>query len=672
MGTPRHSPGDDGSTTLESAVSAGVVPGYLVTVDVTAVLDGLDAIFAAREGTTRAGLYLRSALADAERLGDDGAQLTFLNELAGLYRSQSLHDDAVTSARAALALADRMGIDGTDAHATTLVNAATALGAAGEHEGALALYRRALASAESTMPPADRRLAALHNNLSIVLSRTGDPSGARDELLAAVSILQTSSPDPDRDLDVATSSTNLALVCFSLGASDEAAEHLDRATAIFRAGGHERDPHYSSTLAGCAEGFYRAGRFADAVALYREALDVVSECYGVGSDAYQVTAANLAEAEDAAHATAGETGGALTRQTPVLQTESPIQTLPRDPVDHGPTEPSPSGAHVAGLSLAREYWETYGRPLLEERYPAYLGRIAAGLVGHGSECYGFDDAVSRDHDTGPGFCLWLTADDHAEIGAALQADYDALPRTFRGVARSVETPRAQGDRRRVGVFEIGDFYEEITGLRRAPGTVHEWLMLDEATLAAATNGAVFADPHGAFSAVRGSFTRMPRDVRWTLVSRRLGMIAQAGQYNLPRMLDRGEVEAAWLSAAELARAVASLVFLLTGPSSAGYLPYYKWHVAALRRLSRRMGSSLPGAADHLSDIVRLTSSACFGADAATRSSARVRLDETIESLCAQIVDELRARGLTRSTETFLERQREHVAEHITDPWLASL
>lgn len=52
-------------------------------------------------------------------------------------------------------------------------------------------------------------------------------------------------------------------------------------------------------------------------------------------------------------------------------------------------------------------------------------------------------------------------------------------------------------------------------------------MLQESTLAAATNGEVFADPTGLFSKTRQGFKNMPDDVRLALISKRLGMIAQA-------------------------------------------------------------------------------------------------------------------------------------------------
>ena len=38
-----------------------------------------------------------------------------------------------------------------------------------------------------------------------------------------------------------------------------------------------------------------------------------------------------------------------------------------------------------GLSLAREYYEACGKPMLEEKFREYTGRIAVGLVGRGSD-----------------------------------------------------------------------------------------------------------------------------------------------------------------------------------------------------------------------------------------------------------------------------------------------
>lgn len=629
-----------------------MTPPHGSALDLDAVLRELDAIFAAHEGGTRAEPFLLSTLAQAERLDDAGARLTIFNELVGFYRSQSRHDEAVATATRALALVTDMGVTGTDAHASTLTNAATALRAAGRHAEALDLYLDALAVSCATMAPTDRRLAALHNNLSILHSEMEDHARAAAALGAALAILETSSDDPTLDLDVATTCTNLALVHFTLGELDAATACVDRSLAIFRAGRHENDAHYASAVAGHAEACFRMGRPGDAAALYTTALAIIAECYGTDNDYYAVTAANLAEVQ---------------AQRPV----SPPLTLTR-------VSPAPTGPPPTGMELARAYWATHG-PALLARYPHHRGRIAVGLAGHGSECYGFDDATSRDHDFGPGFCLWLTADDHAQIGADLQADYDALPAELLGVPARQTTPGGRGDQRRVGVFEIGDFHARITGYRAAPAPdrAHEWLLLDEASLAAATNGAVFTDPLGAFGAVRGGFLRMPRDVQLALISRRLGTIAQAGQYNVPRMLDRGDGEAAWLALAELTRAVASVVFLLNGPAAAGYLPYYKWQFAALRRLAARAASRLPGVCGDLEELARVGSIACFGGRDGARSgpdagAARTRTEELVEKVCRQIVVELQARGLSSSDASFLEHQRAFVDAHIDDAWLRSL
>ncbi|WP_062303165.1 DUF4037 domain-containing protein [Demequina subtropica] len=626
--------------------------------DVAGFLRDLDRVFAEHRGAADAEPLVVAALAGCRARGDSAAELTVVNEAMGFYRSVSRHDDALAMAARASDLVAELGLAGTEAAATTRINVATAQRAAGRFAEARESYDRALSDATAVMGPRDRRLAALRNNLALLHSDLGDHAAAARELEAAIAILEASSVNPGSDLDLASSRTNLALELFRVGRTEEAAAHAGSAMEIYRRGAHERDPHYAAALAGHAEASLRLGRAADAVDAYARVLEVVEECYGRGSEAYAVTADNLAEARAAL--------AAGPEASPAERTPAPAPAAPSD-------VPEP----LTGLELARSYWEHVGLPMLEERHPGLMARAAVGLVGHGSDRYGFDDALSRDHDWGPGFCVWLTDDDLARHGERLQADYDALPREHRGHVWAAETSRAAD--RRVGVFGIGDFFEGLTGHREAPAPdqAHAWLLLDEATLAAATNGAVFRDPLGAFSRVRDGFRRMPDDVRVALISRRLGMMAQAGQYNVPRMLARGDGEAAWLSVAEFVAAASSAVYLLNRPSAVGYLPYYKWRFAALRALAARPASRLPGVHETLSDAVRLASAAClggagFGEGGAGSGPARERLEAAIAEACAQVAAELRVQGLSRSGAEFLEDHRAELRARIRDPWLRDL
>ncbi|KFI45705.1 Tetratricopeptide repeat-containing protein [Bifidobacterium bohemicum] len=689
---------------------AGSHTNQPATFDTDAFLSGLDAIFEAHQAGTKAEPYLLQAMEDAEEAGDEAGLLTVLNETMGFYRSQGRHDDNQWVIQRALELGLKMRIEGTEAWTTTLINAATGMRAAKRYDQAEALYTQALASAAKTLSPNDRRMAALHNNISMLYSETGDLAKAQTELEQALSILTTASVDPASDIDVASTHTNLALVLIERAGKagtaeqipnperdallDQTMTHARQALEIYRNGHLEHSAHYASALAGYAQACFATGRFAIAVTNYRHCLDVITECYGADNDYYRTTVSNLKAAEEAADQAGfgpGEpmpTSDALNAGSNGKKTDtSAVNSTSYAPPD---TAPTATGAYadtgttphdISGLKLARAYWERYGKPLIAQRYPEYQGRIAAGLVGHGSECYGFDDAFSHDHDFGPGFCLWLTEEDYAAIGAELQHGYEALPEQFMGFGPRASTVRTQGAGRRVGVFSIGDFFQSLTGYRKAPAAdkPHEWLLFDEGTLAAATNGEVFADPLGAFSKTRQGFKMMPDDVRLSLISRRLGMIAQAGQYNLPRSLGRNDGAAAWCTINEFTENVCSLVFLINEPIRAGYMPYYKWRFAALRRLSGRMSTVLTDVCPKLESILRLSSAACFGGagfgeGGKGAAPAQTQIQQLVEGICASIVAELQREGLTTSDETFLEWQRPYIEAHIAsdDPVLRSL
>ncbi|OXN01143.1 DUF4037 domain-containing protein [Bifidobacterium vansinderenii] len=651
--------------------------------DVNGFIQGLDSIFSAHDAATKAEPYLLHALDEARRLNDDAGQLTVINELLGFYRSQGRHADNLPLVTESLELAKRMGLEGSDAWTTTLINAATAMRAAGKYDDAERLYRDALESAEKTLSPTDRRLAALHNNLSILYSETNRYEPAEQELRKALHILESSSVNAAEDVDVASTHTNLALILLNADRDSEAMKHAAEALRIYKRGHLENSAHFASALAGYAQACFHAGRLDNAVRAYRKSLAVIEECYG-HNDYYTITEENLDAVEQAA-AKAGVSvpadDGSDFWNDDSDQFVDDSQTAARI----AETPAATARPSISGLELAKQYWLHCGKPMIADRYADYKGRIAAGLVGHGSECYGFDDAISQDHDFAPRFCLWLTDEDYTAIGERLQHDYETLlPHEFMGFTVKTadsSTPRAQGANRREGVFSIGDFFEGITGYREAPGNdpskAHEWLLLDEATLAAATNGKVFADPLGQFSKTRQGFKNMPDEVRVALLSRRIGMISQAGQYNFPRMIERDDGAAAWLAIDEFVKATASFVYLVNEPITVGYLPYYKWSFAALRRLSRGLATRMSDVCEQLETLLRISSAACyggagFGEGGKGAGPAVKQVNEIIDHICGQIVTELKRDGLTRSDETFLEWQRPYVEEHIANPWLKSL
>ena len=129
---------------------------------------------------------------------------------------------------------------------------------------------------------------------------------------------------------------------------------------------------------------------------------------------------------------------------------------------------------MKGLELCESYFREVGLPVLERECPEILDRMAIGLVGDGSECYGYDDEISRDHDWGPGFCIWLPKDDYEAIGRKVQEIYERMPRTYKGYG-----PRliSQWGDHRIGALEIGAFYRQFIGKYQPPNNYDEWLDL---------------------------------------------------------------------------------------------------------------------------------------------------------------------------------------------------
>ena len=236
---------------------------------------------------------------------------------------------------------------------------------------------------------------------------------------------------------------------------------------------------------------------------------------------------------------------------------------------------------MTGLELARAYLETYGVPMIREQFPEYEEIIAAALSGSGSECYGFDDEISRDHDFEPGFCLFIPGEEIVDRRTAflLERAYAKLPAEFEGFSRQKLQP-VGGQRH--GVFRIDEYFTEKIGCPVEQMTMEQWLRLPEYALAEAVNGEVFRDDAGLLTDCRDLLMEMPEDARRKRLAGRLLLMAQSGQYNYRRCLKHGEDGAAQMAVGEFVKNTLSAVFLLNRV----YMPYYKWSFRALRALPR--------------------------------------------------------------------------------------
>ena len=299
-----------------------------------------------------------------------------------------------------------------------------------------------------------------------------------------------------------------------------------------------------------------------------------------------------------------------------------------------------------GLELSRGYYEEVGKPMLETDFADILPYLAVGLVGSGSERYGFDDEISRDHDFEPGFCIFLPGEEVVDRRRAFQLEraYAKLPKEYGGVKRAPISPVGGS---RSGVLRTAEFYANAIGTPDGALSVEQWLTLPDYALSEAVNGEVFFDNYGEFTRIRETLAQMPEDIRRKRLAGNLLIMAQAGQYNFVRCHRHGEAEAAQLACTRFVEAAMRVAFLLHGR----YLPYYKWSFRALRQFDGAL-------AERLSLLLR--------------SNDAEEQYTVIEQTAAGIIDALQAQHLTAAICGDLEKHAYSVNDKIADGTIRNL
>lgn len=302
---------------------------------------------------------------------------------------------------------------------------------------------------------------------------------------------------------------------------------------------------------------------------------------------------------------------------------------------------------MKGLEISKKFFLEYGKPMLEEKFSHLLPYIAVGLVGSGSERYGYDDDVSRDHDFQPDFCIFIPDESVVDRKSEFELEraYYKLPKEYMGYKRTwVE---AVGGGRR-GVIRTADFYKEKTGSSDGTLCKEQWLNIPEHYLLEATNGEIFLDNLGEFSKIREKLSYFPEDIRLKKLAGNLLLMAQSGQYNYPRCIRRKETASAQLSVYEFTKSAINVLFLLAKK----YAPYYKWTFRALREVSVEYSE--------ISEKLEFLISSGNDTDVLGKKS------NIIQDVCEYVLKELVSQNLTDEDKPEMELLSYQVNDKIVD------
>lgn len=573
--------------------------------DINQVMQELDQLFMEEKtGDIEAFLEKHITLAENEEAWD--AVLVLLNETIGFYRETGQYEKSVQNCHKAIALMESMNLQGTIPYATTLLNVANAHRAAGLLQESLDYYTQVFPVYEKLLAPDDMYYANLYNNISLLYQEMGDFTKAKENLQSALAIVEKKE---NTAFEIAVTHANLANTCIAWKQNEEAKQHALEAIAIFEKIGVE-DAHYSAALSALGSLYYQDGDYKKAREMMEKSRQQVAKYLGTDNVQYRRLTENI--------------------ELLVEKEQEESQVGAKTPEN--------------GMSLCRAYYETYGKPMITEKFPSYESKIAVGLVGKGSDCFGFDDEQSRDHDFGPRFVMWATRETYDEIGEALQQAYEALPTAFMGITR-VETFHG---RDRAGVMVIEDFYQNVLGTELINDmSVTNWLATEEYALAAAVNGEVFRDDEGIFSTYREKLlSYYPKAVWYRKLAQACALFSQNGQYNLPRMRKRGQLVAAELAKAACLKQAMLLTYLL----ERRYAPHDKW-------LFKGMADNLPSGEESDTSVKKLVEQLCT---LSVQEQDAQEMTRVIETLAVIFAKELERQNIVGTAEAYLDANTQEI------------
>ena len=563
--------------------------------NITNVLAEYDSLFG---NTTLIDIetYLYEKIKEAIEEQDDSVIITLLNEMIGLCRDTSQKEKALVYCEQLKKLMIRMNLEGTKDYATSMQNIANAYRAFGLWNEAEEAFKIIEKTYEICLDKGDYLWASMYNNWGLLYQETKEYQKSVEILQKALSLIMQI---PNNEIKEAITKTNLANSLFGLQTEEarkKGYDYLVEALEVFIEDG-EKDFHYGASLVAMGDYYAYNSEWKNAKNYYKKG--IVEILIHTGKTEFYDRVVEKYE-------------NIVTKINTSLQWKS-------------------------NLEQSREFYEKYGKPMIHQLFPEYEARIAVGMVGEGSDCFGFDDEISTDHDYAVGFCMWLTKEDMLTIGPELQEAYNNLV-----LEQKVFESKMDRFRNRRGVFEINEFYQSN---------------VEECKLAEMVNGQVFRDDLELFTERRNELLKYYPEEFWRKkLANYLHEFSQYAQSNYARMMAREDYVTANLCISKAIESAMDIAYILNKE----YAPYYKWKKKGLEKLGK------------MRDIVwiceQLSLISCQKKAWENKmyNSSQINTDDKcvvlLETLARIILEKLQDRNLVKGTDVFLENYIGQVLE----------
>ena len=526
--------------------------------DIETIRETIDHLYEQGRSLEAENVLLSTAGAAAEE-GDDHLLLQILNELIGHYRETGEWEKAFEITDRAVYIAGRIFPTESIPYATTLLNAASMYRAAGKLDMSRSMYHEVEKIYAVTLNSDDMLYASLYNNEALLYQEEGEFPKAKALLLKALDIDRANA----KEYEEAVSLANIAATMIQTGEHGEALKAAESSVALFESLG-VKDQHLCAAFSAMGSYYYIKGKFEPAASCFKQGMEIMESI--LGRNGYYE---RLNENYNACLA--------------AMKASKPAEEKPQNAAQAAGVSASVQTASEKGIDICRKYYDRYVRPMIDEKFPEYASKIACGLSGEGSDAFGYDDELSRDHDWGPSVCLWITKDTDTQIGEELRNAYAELPEEMDGIRRA---PYVRGKDRR-GVQVIPEFFMRLTGAPEYDEV--DWRETTSPLLAAAVNGEIWRDDEGIITEFRNKLaTGYPESILFKHLAESCARFSREGQYNAPRVSKRGDELTARMFIYDAAREAMKLLYLANGK----FYPHDKWLRYGLKDLEG--GDTLDG------------------------------------------------------------------------------